>query len=100
LKFENETDLIKIIRSKRQHGFGLELILRRGLRTQAAKLAHSRPLRKAGKIVKEERALWEIQDCIDNRDRILLAFINKAFNIDHKPKTNKVIEAIMPMYGK
>ena len=71
-----------MIRSKRQHGIGLNLLMNHDFRIKAGELAHSRPLRRAGKIQNDKPDIWEESECQDSRDRFLLALINKSYNID------------------
>ena len=43
--FKTDMDLIRTIRRKRMHGFGVNFILPKSLRSNSARLAFSRPLR-------------------------------------------------------
>ena len=43
----------------------------------------SRPLRKAGAVHNNVVDLWETQECMDSRDRLLLALINRSYNIQN-----------------
>jgi hypothetical protein len=60
------------------------VLMNKNLMVHAAKLAYSRPFRRAGAIVKNKANLWEEAECTDNRDRILLALINKSYTVDLK----------------
>ena len=53
----------------------------RYFRKVVAGIALSRPLRKAGAVINNKSDVWETQECMDTRDRLLLAFINKSYNI-------------------
>ena len=43
--FKIDMDLIRTIRRKRMHGFGLNFILPKSFRSNSARMAFSRPLR-------------------------------------------------------
>jgi hypothetical protein len=57
--FKLDMDLIKTIRRNRMHGFGLNFILQKSFRSNAARLAFSRPLKENYEIVTRSNHLRE-----------------------------------------
>jgi hypothetical protein len=84
--FEADMDVIRLIRRKRMHGFGLHILLNKKFRSLTARLAFSRPLKDANdslRMMRDPTDITEVKDRwyhIDNltdRDQFLLALIHR-----------------------